>query len=205
MSQSRLPLRIAILFSGRGSNLQSLAAYIAGDDVPAELVIALSNRPDAGGLAFCAEHNIPTHVIDHKAFKQRADFDAALHQQLTNARIDLICCAGFMRLLTADFVSQWHDRLLNIHPSLLPAYKGLNTHQRALDDGASEHGCSVHFMRPEMDDGPIIVQKKVPVLPDDTADTLAARVLQQEHIAYPEALGLVLKKMAGTAEQTRQI
>lgn len=110
-----------------------------------------------------------------------------------------------MRLLTADFVSQWHDRLLNIHPSLLPAYKGLNTHQRALDDGASEHGCSVHFMRPEMDDGPVIVQRKVPVLADDTADTLAARVLQQEHIAYPEALDIVLKKMAGTAEQTRQI
>ena len=205
MSQSRLPLRIAILFSGRGSNLQSLAAYIAGEEVPAELALALSNRPDAGGLAFCAEHNIPAQVIDHKQFEQRADFDAALHQQLTNAGIDLVCCAGFMRLLTVDFVSQWHDRLLNIHPSLLPAYKGLNTHQRALDDGASEHGCSVHFMRPEMDDGPVIVQRKVPVLADDTANTLAARVLQQEHIAYPEALGLVLKKMAGTAEQTRQI
>ena len=167
--------------------------------------MALSNRPDAGGLAFCAAHNIPAQVIDHKQFEQRADFDAALHQQLTNAGIDLVCCAGFMRLLTADFVSQWHDRLLNIHPSLLPAYKGLNTHQRALDDGASEHGCSVHFMRSEMDDGPVIVQRKVPVLADDTADTLAARVLQQEHIAYPEALDIVLKKMAGTAEQTRQI
>jgi len=205
MSQSRLPLRIAILFSGRGSNLQSLAAYLAGDEVPAELALALSNRPDAGGLAFCAAHNIPAQVIDHKQFEQRADFDAALHQQLTNAGIDLVCCAGFMRLLTVDFVSQWHDRLLNIHPSLLPAYKGLNTHQRALDDGASEHGCSVHFMRSEMDDGPVIVQRKVPVLADDTADTLAARVLQQEHIAYPEALDIVLKKMAGTAEQTRQI
>ncbi len=199
MSQSGPSQRIAILFSGRGSNLKSLAAHIARQDVPAELICAISNRPQAGGLAFCAEANIATQVIDHKTFQDRSAFDAALDTALHAARIDLVCCAGFMRLLTPEFVTKWQGRLLNIHPSLLPAYKGLHTHARALEDGALEHGCSVHYMRPEMDNGPLIVQKTVPVLADDSVETLAARVLVQEHIAYGEALDIVLKKMADTA------
>ncbi|MCH1568800.1 MAG: phosphoribosylglycinamide formyltransferase [Alphaproteobacteria bacterium] len=195
---SGAPVNIAILFSGHGSNLQALSHHIARDDVPARLVMAISNRPAARGIDFCADANIPCEIIDHTGFESRDAFDAKLDETLRAAGIDLICCAGFMRLLTEDFVNNWRDRLINIHPSLLPKYKGLDTHTRALEAGDREHGCTVHYMRPEMDDGPIIVQKTVPVLPDDTPDTLAARVLEQEHIAYPEALDTVLIKMAGT-------
>lgn len=195
---SRSPVKIAILFSGRGSNMQSLAAHIARPDVPAELTLAITNRPNASGIAFCRAENIPCQIIDHKTFETRESFDAALDAALRTAEIDLICCAGFMRLLTTDFVNGWPDRLLNIHPSLLPKHKGLHTHAQALAAGDKEHGCTVHFMRPEMDEGPIIIQKSVPIMPDDTPDTLAARVLAQEHIAYPEALDMVLTKMAGT-------
>lgn len=169
---------------------------MAQDSVPATLALAISNRPDAAGIALCAAQNIDCAVIDHKLYRDREGFEAALQAALLAAQIDLICCAGFMRLLTPTFVAHWHDRLINIHPSLLPAYKGLNTHARALQDGASEHGCTVHYMRAEMDDGPLIVQKSVPVMHDDTAETLAARVLAQEHIAYPEALDIVLSKLS---------
>lgn len=196
---TQTPVKIAILFSGRGSNLEVLAAHIARPDVPAELVLALTNRPDAMGLAYCRDAKIPAHAIDHKAYDGRAAFDAEMDKALRAANVDLICCAGFMRLLTGDFVNAWHDRIINIHPSLLPKYKGLNTHARALEAGDKEAGCSVHYVRPEMDDGPVIVQKHVPILPADTPDTLRTRVLEQEHIAYPEALDVVLKKMAGTA------
>lgn len=196
---TQTPVKIAILFSGRGSNLEVLAAHIARPDVPAELVLALTNRPDAIGLDYCRDANIPAHAIDHKAYDGRAAFDAEMDKALRAANVDLICCAGFMRLLTGDFVNAWHDRIINIHPSLLPKYKGLNTHARALEAGDKEAGCSVHYVRPEMDDGPVIVQKHVPILPADTPDTLRTRVLEQEHIAYPEALDVVLKKMAGTA------
>ena len=191
--------RIAILFSGRGSNLEILAQHMVRPDVAAELVLAVTNRPKAGGLAYCAAANIPSQVIDHTRFDERAAFDAELDKALREAKVDLICCAGFMRLLTAEFVDSWHDRIINIHPSLLPRYKGLNTHARAIEAGDKEAGCSVHYMRPEMDDGPVIVQRRVPILPDDTPETLAARVLVEEHIAYPEALNMVLEKMAGTA------
>ena len=191
--------RVAVLFSGRGSNLQSLADHMARADVPAELALAVTNRPYAGGLDYCAEADIAAKVIDHTLFDTRDAFDAALDTELHKADIELVCCAGFMRLLTAGFVNRWRDRIINIHPSLLPKYKGLKTHARAIEAGDSEAGCSVHYMRPEMDDGPVIVQRRVPILPDDTPDTLAARVLQEEHTAYPEALDVVLKKMAGTA------
>jgi phosphoribosylglycinamide formyltransferase-1 len=191
--------RIAILFSGRGSNLKVLAEHIARAEVNAELVLGLTNRPNAGGLDYCAAHNIAHQTIDHKAFETRADFDAALDDALRAAKVELICCAGFMRLLTPNFVESWRDRIINIHPSLLPKYKGLNTHARAIEAGDKQAGCSVHYMRPEMDEGPVIVQKAVPILDGDTPDTLQARVLEQEHIAYPEALDVVLKKMAGTA------
>ena len=192
-------VKIAILFSGRGSNMQTLARHIAKADVPAELALTVANRPDAGGIEICKAAGIACTVIDHKSFDSRKAFDAKLDQTLRDANIELICCAGFMRLLTEDFVNGWPDRLLNIHPSLLPKYKGLHTHKRVLEAGDKEHGCTVHYMRPEMDDGPIIVQKPVPVLDGDTPDKLADRVIEQEHIAYPEALDIVLKKMAGTA------
>lgn len=192
------PVKIAILFSGRGSNLHVLANHIAQPQVAAELVLALTNRPDAEGLSVCKSMGIETHIIDHKNYDTRAAFDADMDKALRAAGVELICCAGFMRLLTPDFVNSWHGRIINIHPSLLPKYKGLNTHARAIEAGDDEAGCSVHFVRPDMDDGPVIVQKRVPVLPEDTPDTLAARVLEQEHIAYPQALDIVLKKMAGT-------
>ena len=134
-------------------------------------------------------------MIDHEDYETRAGFEAEMQKALDKAQVDLICAAGFMRLLTADFVTRWQDRIINIHPSLLPAYKGLNTHARVLADGGKEHGCSVHYMRAEMDDGPIIVQKRVPVLGEDTPDTLAARVLKQEHIAYLEAIDIVIKNL----------
>lgn len=192
------PIRIAILFSGRGSNMQTLANHIAQPEVNAEFTVAITNRPQAGGIDICKQLGVACHIIDHETFDARAAFDAALDDILRAAKIDLICCAGFMRLLTADFVNGWPDRLLNIHPSLLPKYKGLHTHKRALEAGDKEHGCTVHYMRPEMDDGPIIVQKKVPVRDDDTPDSLTQRVIEQEHIAYAEALDVVLKKMADT-------
>lgn len=186
------PIRIAILFSGGGSNMKALAAHISQPHVPAQLVMTISNRPDAGGIGYCQDAQIPCQIIDHKAYESRADFDAALDAALKDAEIDLICAAGFMRLLTPEFVTKWTDRILNIHPALLPKFKGLNTHARAIEAGESEHGCSVHYMRPEMDEGPVLVQKSVPVLPDDTPESLAARVLEQEHIAYPEALDMAL-------------
>ena len=188
-------IRVAILFSGRGSNMRALAAHMARKNVPAEWVLAICNRPDAAGIGFCEKENVPCAVIDHKKYATRDAFEAAMQQELEAAKVELICCAGFMRLLTADFVTRWHDRLLNIHPSLLPAYKGLHTHERALADGAHAHGCTVHYIRPAMDDGPILVQKKVAVLPDDTPEKLAARVLEQEHIAYPEGLDLALSSL----------
>lgn len=187
--------RVAILFSGRGSNMQSLAAHMARPDVPAEWVLAITNRPDAAGIEFCRTQDVPCAVVDHKGFTDRASFEHEMQNQLEAARVELICAAGFMRLLTPEFVTRWTDRLINVHPSLLPAHKGLHTHQRALDAGDTKHGCTVHYMRPEMDDGPIIVQKSVPVQAGDTAESLAARVLEQEHLAYPEALNIVLETL----------
>lgn len=196
---TKRPVKIAVLFSGRGSNMHTLARHIARPETNAELVLTITNRPNAGGIDICKNENIPCTIIDHKAFDNRDAFDAKLDETLRAAKVDLICCAGFMRLLTADFVNAWPDRLLNIHPSLLPKYKGLHTHKRVLEAGDNEHGCTVHIMRPEMDDGPILVQKTVPVLEGDTPDSLAARVYGQEHIAYPEALNMMLDRMAGTA------
>ena len=188
-------VRVAILFSGRGSNMQTLANHLAKQSVPATFVLALTNRPDAGGIEFCQAQGVDCAVIDHKAFDTHAAFEVEMQKALDTARVDLICAAGFMRLLTPAFVTHWRDRIINIHPSLLPAYKGLNTHARVLADGGKEHGCSVHYMRAEMDDGPIIVQKRVRVHNDDTPESLAARVLKQEHLAYPEALDIVVKNL----------
>jgi phosphoribosylglycinamide formyltransferase-1 len=183
--------RVGVLISGRGSNLQALIEAQAAPDYPAEVILVLSNVPDAQGLARAEAANIPALVVNHKDFASRAEFDAALDQTLKQAGVELLCNAGFMRLHTEAFVRTWWNRHLNIHPSLLPAFRGLHTHARVLDEGVKITGCTVHFVRPEMDTGPIVAQAAVPVLPDDTPDSLAARVLAAEHRLYPHALRLV--------------
>lgn len=181
--------RVAVLISGRGSNMASLIAAAKDDSYPAEIALVLTNRPDAAGLAHAKSQGIATAVVDHRQYgKNREAFERALQDVLTAHRIDLVCLAGFMRLLTPWFVGQWQGRMLNIHPALLPAFKGLNTHERALEAGVKTHGATVHFVSPEMDSGEIILQAEVPVLAGDTADTLAARVLEAEHRIYPQAL-----------------
>jgi phosphoribosylglycinamide formyltransferase-1 len=171
--------------------MASLVAAARHNDFPAEIALVLSNRPDALGLAFAKEHNIATAAVDHKIYAGREAFEAVLQQMLETHRIDLVCLAGFMRLLTPSFTQRWQGRMLNIHPALLPSYKGLHTHERAIADGVKIHGCTVHFVVPEMDSGPIIAQAAVPVLDTDTAETLGARVLSQEHVIYPRALEYV--------------
>jgi len=174
--------------------MQSLVKACADENFPAEIVTVVSNNLEAAGLKFAAENSISTRVIDHRDFDDREAFEVLLTEYLAELDVDLICLAGFMRLLTADFVNRWRDRILNIHPSLLPAFKGLHVHERAIESGARFTGCTVHFVRPEMDDGPIIAQAAVPILQDDTADILAARILEQEHLIYPLALRLVAEK-----------
>ncbi len=184
-------LKVAVLISGRGSNLQALIDACAKSDFPAAIALVIANRADAAGLQRAAAAGIATQVIPHRDYPSRDAFDAALTAALEAAQVDLVCLAGFMRLLTPGFVTRWRDRLINIHPSLLPAFPGLDTHARALAQGVRFTGCTVHFVRAQMDDGPIIVQAVVPVLPGDNAESLAARVLDAEHKAYPLALRLV--------------
>ncbi len=171
--------------------MQALIDACATTGFPAKIVCVIANRTDAKGLQRAAEAGIDTDIINHRDFADRQAFDAALDARLNDANVELVCMAGFMRILTTWFVERWHDRLINIHPSLLPAYKGLNTHQRALDDGIRITGCSVHFVRPDMDTGPVIAQAAVPILDSDTADILATRILAQEHVIYPMALRLI--------------
>lgn len=192
-------MKIGILISGRGSNLKALIEAAKAADYPAEIAVVISNRPAAEGLQHAQDADIPTEVIDHTKYEDRAAFEAALDAVLRNKGVQLVCLAGFMRILNPEFVNSWRNRLINIHPSLLPAYKGLHTHQRVLEDGARLTGCTVHFVRPEMDDGPIIIQAAVPVLPDDTEEILAARVLEYELKTYPEAVRLI----AGEATRVR--
>lgn len=172
-----------ILISGRGSNMQALIDA----RLPGACVGVISNRPDAAGLAWAAERGVPTAVIDHKAFPSRDAFDAALAAEIEARGAELVLLAGFMRVLTEPFVRRFEGRLVNIHPSLLPSFPGLHTHEAALQTGVRVHGCTVHFVTPSLDCGPIIVQAAVPVLPGDDADGLAARVLRQEHLVYPQA------------------
>jgi phosphoribosylglycinamide formyltransferase 1 len=184
--------RVAVLISGRGSNMVALIEAAKDDAYPAEIVVVISNDPAAVGLKRASAAGIRTAVVDHKPFgKDREAFERALQRELEANRIEIVCLAGFMRLLTRWFVRQWQGRLLNIHPALLPAFKGLDTHTRALEAGAKEHGATVHFVVPEMDSGPIVSQAAVPVHDGDTAATLAARVLAVEHQIYPYALKLV--------------
>ncbi len=183
--------RTAILISGRGSNMRALIERARDSSYPAEIALVLSNRPDAAGLAFAKENNIACAVVDHKIYAGREEFERSMQVLLELHRIELICLAGFMRMLTPWFIGQWQGRLLNIHPALLPAYRGLDTHARALADGAKIHGCTVHFVVAAMDEGPIIAQAAIAVLESDTPSSLAARVLAQEHIIYPAALACV--------------
>lgn len=183
--------RIGVLISGRGSNLQALIDAAAEPGYPAEIALVISNVPEAAGLERAEAAGIPTQVIDHRLFPSRVGFEAALTDALYQANCELVCLAGFMRVLTADFVTRWQDRLINIHPSLLPAFPGLNTHADALAAGVRITGATVHFVREQVDQGPIIGQAAVPVLDDDDAERLGARVLEAEHTLYPHCLRLV--------------
>lgn len=190
-------LRVAVLISGRGSNMVALIEAAKAIDYPAAIVLVISNNPDAAGLSYAREAGIATAIVDHRPFKEnRAAFEQALNAQLEAQRIDLVCLAGFMRLLTPDFVARWSGRMLNIHPALLPQFKGLDTHRRALDAGVQEHGATVHFVVPEMDSGPIVLQASVPVRNGDTEESLAQRVLEVEHRIYPQALRIVAEGRA---------
>lgn len=183
--------RTGILISGRGSNMTALIEAAKDPSFPAEIVVVISNRPDAPGIDVAKANGIQTEIIDHKEFDGRAPFEDALSAALHAHKVELVCNAGFMRILTDRFVEEWENKQLNIHPSLLPKYKGLHTHERAIENGDSLAGCTVHFVRTEVDGGPIIIQKSVPIEPDDTPDTLAERVLKAEHAIYPLALKLV--------------
>jgi len=184
--------RVAVLISGRGSNMTALMEAARAPDFPAEIVLVVSNRPQAAGLSRARDAGIPTALVDHTAFGgDRQAFEQALDAELVAHRIEIVCLAGFMRLLSPWFVSRWSGRMLNIHPALLPQFKGLHTHRRALEAGVTRHGATVHFVVPQMDSGPIVVQESVPVIAGDTEETLAARVLEVEHRIYPQALRLV--------------
>lgn len=187
--------RVGILISGRGSNMAALVEAARDPAYPAEIVCVVSNRPDADGLKFAQSQNISTHVVDHKLYSTRESFDAAVNAYLQSQNLDLIACAGFMRVMTPVLLDPWAGKMINIHPSLLPQYKGTHTHERALADGAKVHGCSVHYVTAELDSGPVIAQAEVPVLPGDTAETLSARVLAEEHKLYPKALAMVARRL----------
>jgi phosphoribosylglycinamide formyltransferase 1 len=187
--------RVGVLISGGGSNMHALVKASRTADYPAEIVCVVSNTPEAGGLKIAAREGIATQVVNHKDYGNRESFDAALNTYLQSQNLDLIACAGFMRIMTPVLIAPWQDRMINIHPSLLPHYKGLHTHQRAIADGQKEAGCSVHYVTLELDGGPVIAQARVPVLPGDTAETLAARVLVEEHKLYPAALAQVARSL----------
>lgn len=183
--------RVGVLISGRGSNLQALINACKKRDYPAEIVMVISNVHQAQGLLRAEAALIPTLTVNHKDFPSREAFETILDTGLNEAGVEILCNAGFMRLLTPEFVARWRDRHLNIHPSLLPAFRGLHTHERVIAAGCKISGCTVHFVRPEMDEGPIVAQAAVPVLAGDTPESLGARVLETEHRLYPHALALV--------------
>lgn len=189
-------LRTGVLISGRGSNMMALAEAAREPAFPAEIVCVVSNRADAKGLDFAVSNGIAAKVIDHKAYAAREDFETALDAYLRSMGVEIVALAGFMRVLTAGFIAGWDGRMINIHPSLLPAYKGLHTHERALADSATVHGCSVHLVTPELDGGPVLLQAQVPVLPGDTPETLSRRVLVAEHRIYPQALALLASRLS---------
>ncbi len=184
---------IVILISGRGSNMEAVVRAAQAEGWPARIAAVISNKPDAGGLAFAQSRGIPTAVVSNKEFATRAEFDARLQEVIDTFQPDLVVLAGFMRILTAPFVEHYAGRMLNIHPSLLPLFPGLHTHQQALDAGMLEHGATVHFVTAELDHGPSVLQARIPVLPGDTPDLLAARLLAEEHKIYPRAVRLFIE------------
>jgi len=190
---SPLKKRVAVLISGRGSNMAALAKAAQAPDYPAEIALVISNRPNAAGLELARSFGIKAVAIDHKDYPSRESFEGDLHETLLDANIELICCAGFMRVLTPFFTRQWPNKILNIHPSLLPKYKGLHTHQRALDAGDEYHGCTVHYVNEELDGGAIIAQADITIKGDDTAESLAARLVPIEHQLYVDSLKIVIK------------
>jgi phosphoribosylglycinamide formyltransferase-1 len=192
MTQDTNKPAIVILISGRGSNMKSIVEAIKSGSLDVTVAAVVSNRPDAAGLLYAQQQNIPTVVIDHTQFETRELFDQAMAKEIDNYAPQLVVLAGFMRILTTEFVEHFAGKLINIHPALLPKFKGLNTHQRAIDAGEKEHGASVHIVTPELDDGPVVLQARVPVFEDDTEATLAARVLEQEHLLYPKAIAQLL-------------
>jgi phosphoribosylglycinamide formyltransferase-1 len=189
-------INLAVLISGRGSNLHALIKACKSDDFPARIVLVVSNNPDARGLEYAKNENIKTAIIEHKKFKEREAFDREVDRILRAENVDIICLAGFMRVLSKWFVQNWPQRIVNIHPSLLPDYKGLNTHKRVLEDKKEVSGCTVHYVTEKLDDGPIILQKKVKVEKNDSEGDLAARVLVAEHNAYPEAIKIIAENYA---------
>ena len=184
-------LKVGVLISGRGSNLQALLDAAADPTFPAEIALVISNVPGVAGLERAEEAGVATATVNHRDYENRASFDTAITSTLEKAGVEFVCLAGFMRLVTKEFVEHWHNRMINIHPALLPLFPGLDTHQRALDEGCKLHGCTVHYVRHEMDSGPIVGQAAVPVLSNDSESTLAARVLTAEHKLYPECLRLI--------------
>ncbi len=189
-------LRLGVMISGSGTNLQALIDACAQEDYPAEIQVVISNKLDAKGLDRTVKAGIKAICIDHNAYDSRETFEDAVHECLSEHKVELVCLAGFMRLLTASFVNRWRDRMINIHPSLLPSYKGLHTHARALEDGVRFAGCTIHYVRPEMDNGPIIMQTAIPVAADETEESLIAKTLTYEHQMYPAAVRLIAEGKA---------
>lgn len=196
-------IRLGILISGRGSNMESLIRACAAPDYPAEVALVMSNKPGAPGLDKARQAGIETVCIVQKDYPGRIEYEQAMHNLLIWNKIDMICLAGFMKVLGAEFVTKWADRIVNIHPSLLPDYPGLETHARAIADGKTESGCTVHYVIPELDAGDPIIQRRVPILPGDTPDSLAERILVEEHIAYPAAVRMVAERLLNSAPLSR--
>ncbi len=196
MNKNKKKQRVAVLISGNGSNLQALITTCKNNDYPAEIALVISNIPNVKGLQRAIEADIPALTIPHSKYNNRADFESTLNDALTRYEIDIICLAGFMRILGKEFVQKWSGRILNIHPSILPKYKGLNTHERALNNGEKEAGCTVHHVVAELDAGPNIIQAIIPIYSNDTAQTLKLRVQTQEHIIYPIALNIIAQQLS---------
>lgn len=192
LSKPNPKTRVAVLISGRGSNMAALAKAAIAPDYPAEICLVISNRPDAGGLKIAQDMGIKALTIDHTDYPSRESFEGDLHEALSDANIELICCAGFMRILTPYFTRQWPNKILNIHPSLLPKYKGLNTHQRALDAGDKRHGCTVHYVNEDLDGGAVIAQADIEITKNDTPDSLARRLIPAEHALYVDSLKAII-------------
>lgn len=190
---------LAVLISGRGSNLQSIIDACRIDGFPAEIKVVISNIPDAYGLVRAQNADVPTRIVSHKDYTTKSDFEQKILDILDEFSVDLVCLAGFMRIISPVLITPWEGRIINIHPSLLPKHKGLHTHERAIAAGDSESGCTIHYVTPGVDEGEIILQRAVPIHPDDTPDTLAARVLEQEHIAYPDAIRRMAAQISKSA------